>query len=104
MKKSNTVEKLGFVLLSLPVAILAYATVIQHWWEWFVVPNGVRPITLVEAIVLQFGARLLVSKRETRDAESEDLSDLVGRIFAWALVVPGLFYLIGLAFKAWLLP
>ena len=99
---SNTAAKAGILLLTIPVALVAHALVIQQWWQWFLVPHGLSAITLTQAIVLRFGAALLTVKRDTREDEAETLSDIVIRSLIWATVIPGLFWLIGLAFKAWL--
>lgn len=99
---SNATAKAGILFLTIPVALFAHALVIQQWWQWFLVPHGLSAITLTQAIVLRFGATLLTAKRDRREDEAESLNDIIIRSFVWATVLPGLFWLLGLAFKTWL--
>lgn len=99
---SNATAKVGILLLSIPVALFAHGVVIQQWWQWFLVPHGLNAITLTQAILLRFGASLLTAKRDRREDEKESLNDIVTRTLVWAIVLPGLFWLLGLAFKTWL--
>lgn len=102
MTKAHAWSKIGIFLLTIPMALFAHGLVIQQWWQWFIVPHGIGAITLAQAIVLRFAAALLTVKRDTREADKEDLAVFIARLFAWAIIAPVVFYLLGWAFKAWM--
>lgn len=49
-------------IIAMPFALVTHSFVIQEWWKWFIVPNGVRPITMVQAMIIFYAVRVLNSK------------------------------------------
>lgn len=102
MTATHAWPKVGVVLLSVPMALFVHGLVIQQWWQWFIVPHGIGAITLAQAIVLRFAAALLTVKRDTSETDKEELGVFIARTFSWTIVVPSVFWLLGLAFKTWM--
>lgn len=103
-EKRHPFAKMCVCLTFIAIGICVHAYVAMAWWAWFLTPHGLGMITFAQAVVLRFGASMLSMKRQTGQTYHEPIEEMIYRWAMWAIIAPGIAYLTGMAFKAWLLP
>lgn len=80
---------------------LTFGWVLQQLWGWFIVPEGIRPISLGEAVLLRAVLFLLVRDASDPVAKRKSDGDKMLDAFVYTAVLPATLWLLGWAVKTY---